>query len=62
MTVPRLSDLRCACGSAEIVALRPGLEPVRSDLPLFDVLLDRGAPDVGRCLPCLLAAFPVLQR
>jgi hypothetical protein len=53
-----LAELRCdACGSSDIFALDPGFDPVRSDVPLFDVLLDAGQPSVGRCHACFFAKF-----
>lgn len=42
-----LSDLRCACGSDQVVAIDPGDEEVRD---LF--LLRRGRPVTAYCLAC----------
>lgn len=47
--MPEIGGLKCACGSSDIFSLCPGQDPLRSDVPLFDVLLDAGAPTVARC-------------
>jgi hypothetical protein len=58
----RISGLVCAgCGSEELFALDPGQEPVRSAMPLFDVLLDAGSPTVARCLACALRKYSGLK-
>lgn len=57
---PSLSDARCACGSAEVVAIRVGMEPGhRGAIDLFtrlDPLIERGSPDVFWCRACWPAA------
>lgn len=62
MAVARaLAALRCACGSAAVMAIRPGLDPVRRGaVDLFtrvDPLTHTGAPDAAWCLVCWRAAF-----
>jgi hypothetical protein len=46
----------CACGSAEIFALRPGVEPLRLDaIDLFtrrDKATEAGVADAAWCLAC----------
>lgn len=60
---PDLSAARCLCGSPEIAAIKPGLEPERRGaIDLFtrvDPLVERGAPDVIWCLPCWRVAHGV---
>jgi hypothetical protein len=63
IAIPSLADLACSdCGSADIFALSPGEDPVRSDIPLFDVLLDAGSPTVARCLACAMRKYSKLNR
>jgi hypothetical protein len=57
-----LPGFKCACGSTDIFALEPGQDPVRSEMPLFDVLLDAGSPGVARCLTCARRKWPALNR
>lgn len=57
-----LPGITCRCGATELAALEPGQDPVRSAMPLFDVLLDGGRPAVGRCMACLRQAFPALRE
>lgn len=62
---PVLADLRCGCGSAEIVALKPGQNagdgldqnPFTSDEVVSDPV-----HDIGWCARCHQAAFPALRR
>ena len=58
--------LRCGCGCSDLVAIKPGQEPVRRGaVDLFtrlDPLVERGAPDVAWCAACHAAAFPVLNK
>jgi hypothetical protein len=46
-----LASLRCACGSAAIIAIRPGLEPLRRGavdiVTRCDPLTEPGAPDAA---------------
>lgn len=54
--LPSLADLRCGCGSAAIMALRPGQDAVRRGaVDLFtrlDPLLVADVPDVAWCDGC----------
>lgn len=59
--MPEINGLKCACGSSDIFSLCPGQDPLRSDVPLFDVLLDAGAPTVARCRGCFVARYPVMR-
>jgi hypothetical protein len=58
---PSLTDARCACGSAAIVAILVGREPLR--LGAVDIrtrrdrLLRRGTPDRFWCRAC----WPIAQ-
>jgi hypothetical protein len=59
--VTGIAGLRCACGSAAILAIRPGLEPLRRGavdiVTRSDPLIARGAPDAAWCAVCWRRAF-----
>ena len=67
----KLSDLRCVdCGSA-VASIEPGHDAVYEhprdmfgmpDLRQKPVVSVPEVPDVGRCLRCLQAAFPKLNK
>lgn len=46
-----LSDIRCACGSADLVLVKPGSEPVVAP---GGIILERGEPTTGTCMACWL--------
>lgn len=48
-------ELRCACGSVEVVCLAPGSVPAIS--PASDILVDPGEPVRALCLAC----WPMLR-
>jgi hypothetical protein len=56
-----LAGLRCACGSAAILAIRPGLEPLRRGavdiVTRSDPLVARGTPDAAWCAVCWRAPW-----
>lgn len=49
----------CVCGSAEVIAVKPGIEP-RRFLDLF--AFTRGKADVGWCKECWLAKFGTAEN
>jgi hypothetical protein len=61
MTEPSLLTLRCSCGSPDILALRPGVDPERlGAVHIFtreDPLVTVGEPDVGYCRTCWFKRF-----
>jgi hypothetical protein len=57
-----LPGLKCKCGSADIFALKPGIDPVygvardlfgKEDKRLPPILIEAGEPDVGTCFGCM---------
>jgi len=50
-------SLRCACGSTDIVAIAPGVDPLRTGMTLFDVPLNAGSPTVVRCRACFFRRY-----
>ena len=46
-----LADLRCACGSTEVMAVAPGDEP---EIAPGGIVVAHGRPVTGRCLQCFL--------
>lgn len=54
--------LRCACGSADLVAIEPGVEPLRVAIDLFNAPLDTGQRTVARYMSCLLKQYPMLNK
>lgn len=63
---PRLADLRCGCGSSDIVALRPGMNSEdgldRNPLTNVESSVPDSVPDVGWCAKCHALAFPALNK
>ena len=57
-----IPGLTCTCGSADLFSIQPGNDPVRSEMPLFDVLLDAGAPTVAFCRACAIKRFRGLSE
>ena len=54
-----LADLRCACGSPNVVRVDPGDPPEISESS--DILTKRGRPIVATCLACWPMAPGVQQ-
>jgi len=51
-----VTDWRCSCGSADVMAVKPGVEPLRRGaVDLFtrlDPLTEKGEPSVAWCREC----------
>jgi hypothetical protein len=47
--------IRCACGSDQCMTFDPGEPPEISESS--DVMVSRGRPVIGWCLPCFLATI-----